>query len=369
MIHLIRRLFAIVLFLNLLASCTTDPVAGDFAAPKFGKVTVDTEAFRARISCPVNGDLSGISDYGIRFETPLKQGVSATLSDGMLQVEMKALTPETDYRTELYMSNGSETITQPVSFRTEAGPEAVEIPDPVFRRYLLDHFDANEDDVLTVEEAVTIFRIEVNADSISSLKGIEKMTRLQELIARGTESHGRLSKVDLSGNPLLRVCALDDNQISTIDLSGLPMLEEFGIGGNPLQEIDFSHNPRLGSIGMNNVPIDHLPDMTFLPLWSLHFDHVARFIDENYLRNFPRMVGTNIGFYEGQRIDLSRNTQLISLWAYGCPNLEELDFTASDRFCELFVNDCPQLHTVKVRAGTVFERLEKDPHTKIVYVE
>ena len=151
----------------------------------------------------------------------------------------------------------------------------------MFRRYILANYDTNADEVLTVLEALTVSRIEVCTDSISSLKGIEKMERLQELIATGNWSHGWLYEIDLSGNPALRCCLLDDNQLRTVDLSANPMLEEFSIGGNPLISIDFSHNPRLWSIGMNNVPLDYLPDMTFLHLESLHFDHVARFIPED----------------------------------------------------------------------------------------
>ena len=257
----------------------------------------------------------------------------------------------------------------PLKVELTYADDNVVFEDDNFKAYCVENFDTDRDGEISLTEASRIHRIEVSTDAISSLKGIEKMGRLQELIARGTESQGRLSEIDLSGNPLLRVCMLDDNQFITIDLSGLPMLEEFGIGGNPLQEIDFSHNPRLGSIGMNNVPIDHLPDMTFLPLWSLHFDHVARLVtDPGYFRHFPNLGGLNMSFYEGTTIDLSQNKQLNSLWAYYCPNLEEIDLTATSSLAFLDLGECPSLRRVIVRAGADFEVSAKEDHTEIVEI-
>lgn len=366
-----RALRFVVLFLELLAACTPDPKAGDFAAPKLGTVTVEVEAFRAWVSCPVSGSLAGVSACGLRFGDAMLREVPATWENGSLKAEIKGLRSNTDYHAEFFLTNGEETLTSEASFHTLDGPETVEIPDPVFRRYILANYDTNADEVLTVLEALTVSRIEVCTDSISSLRGIEKMERLQELIAHGNWSHGWLHEIDLSGNPLLRCCKLDDNQLHTVDLSANPILEEFGIGGNPLLSIDFSHNPRLWSIGMNNVPLDYLPDMTFLPLESLHFDHVARFIPEDYFRHFPKMGGCNIGLYEGRHIDFSQCTQLNSVWCYGSPNLEELDLTAST--CTVFdwiqAGDCPRLRHIYLRKGSTVNHLWKDDHTEIVYVE
>lgn len=360
------------LLVSVLSACGADPVAGDFKAPVLGTVRVEAEAFRARISCPVSGPLGGVSRCGFRLEGSLQKEIPATIEDGKLQADVKGLAADSEYRVEAFLTNGDEVITaERISFRTDDGPETVDIPDPVFRRYILANFDTNEDDVLTLPEAQYIRRIEVCTDSIITLAGIEKMAQLQELIAQGNWSHGCIYQVDLSGNPILRCCLLDDNQLRTVDLSANPMLEEFGIGGNPLTSIDFSHNPRIWSIGMNNVPLDYLPDMTFLDLESLHFDHVARYIPEDYFRNFPNMGGCNIGFFQGSHIDFSQCTQLNSVWCYDSPNLEELDLTASN--CTehdwISAQSCPKLRYIYLRKGHTINHLEKDPHTEIIYVD
>ena len=103
----------------------------------------------------------------------------------------------------------------------------MEIPDPVFRSYLLENFDKNDDGVLTIPEALTITEIDVCTDSIYSLRGIEKMSRLVRLTACGSEGYrGKLFEIDLSGNPLLEFFNLNDNFIASLDLSGLPNLQD-----------------------------------------------------------------------------------------------------------------------------------------------
>ena len=55
-------LFSLLLVLSsVLAGCGEDPAASDFAAPQLGAVTVEAEAFRVRIACPVSGNLDGVS--------------------------------------------------------------------------------------------------------------------------------------------------------------------------------------------------------------------------------------------------------------------------------------------------------------------
>ena len=359
-----------LLILVLLAGCGEDRSPLEYAAPELGAITIEAEAFRAWITCPVSGNLAGVSKYGVRFGSELLKEIPATLENGALKAEVRALSADTDYSVEVYLSNGAETLTGMSSFRTEKGPATVELPDPVFRRYILAHFDENGYGVLTEPEAMLIQEIEVCTDSIQTLQAIEKMGELVRLTASGSEGDwGRLSHIDLSGNPLLEYCNLNDNHIREIDLSQIPNLVDFQIASNPLSTIDFSANPHLSALYLNNIPFDNLPEMTFLPLRSLHIDHTSRFFPDNYLRHFPLMESLNMSYYEGRTIDFSQNAQLRALWAHGCPYLEELDLTATPRLVILYIDECPRLRRVYVRTGTEFEELEKDDHTELIYVE
>lgn len=373
MIQNIRHLFTLILILELLSACSTDPAATDFAAPKLGAVTVEAEAFQARISCPVSGSTAGVTSYGFRFGEGFLSEIPALLVDGVLTATVKGLASETTYQVEAFLGNGAETLTTDnVVFRTEAGEETVTIPDPVFRRYIQQNFDKNDDEVLTLSEALKINEIEVCTDSIYSLRGIEKMSQLRRLTADGSPwGNGNLYEVDLSGNPKLEFCRLESNELHTIDLSGNPLLQNISLNVNPLDSIDFSHNPLIREVGLNGTDLKYLPEMTFLDLTSLHFSYVARFIPADYFRHFPNMNSFNIGHFQGKKFDLTLNPYINNVWCDNAPNIEELDFTSSHQkhFENIHTRNCPKLRRILLRAGTTIGTLEKDNHTEIVYIE
>lgn len=363
----------ILLLLVLLAGCGVDPSARDFAAPQLGVVTVEAEAFRVRVACPVSGSTSGVAAYGVRFG---KAGnalneVAATLADGRLVADIKALSADTDYCVEAWITNGAEVLSSgTVRCRTEKGDAVVEVPDPVFRRYLLANFDLNGDGVLTGPEALQILEINVCTDSIYSLQGIEKMGRLTSLTADGSHwGHGHLPEIDLSGNPLLEYCHLESNQLHTVDISHNPMLWNFSACVNPLDSIDFSHNLKLTEIGLNCTDLRYIPEMRFLNLGSLHMAEVARYMEKDYLSHFPDLYSFNIAEFKGKTLDLSKNPYIHSVWCENAPNIEEIDLTHStyNKLGFLYISGCPNLRRVLLRAGTAIDSLRKDPHTELVY--
>lgn len=376
----IRLVFLSLFLSGLLAGCEEDPSAAEFAAPRLGTVAVEAEAFTVQISCPVSGNTAGIAAYGIRLgEAPVNstyasmRDVPTTLTDGMLTANVKSLSQDTHYNVEVWMTNGSEKfLMETTSFRTKKGNAVVTIPDPVFRRYILQNFDKNDDEVLTLSEALKINEIEVCTDSIYSLRGIEKMSQLRRLTADGSPwGNGNLYEADLSGNPKLEFCHLESNELHTIDLSGNPLLQNISLSVNPLDSIDFSHNPLVREVGLNGADLKYLPEMTFLDLTSLHFGYVARFMPADYFRHFPNMYSFNISHFQGKKFDLTLNPYIYNVWCEDAPNIEELDFTASHQkhFENIHTRNCPKLRRILLRTGTTIGTLEKDNHTEIVYVE
>lgn len=366
-----NRFLSIFLAIAVLAGCAPDPAADNFAAPKLGEVTVDAEAFQARVSCHVEGETAGIATYGFRFGKDALREIPATLADGQLSATIKGLSPETIYHVEAFMGNGSVTLfTETITFSTDKSEETVDIPDPVFRRFILENFDENHDDVLTVPEAQKITELTVCTDSIYSMKGLEKMSRLRKLVADGSPwGYGQLQEIDLSGNTLLEFCHLESNQLHSVDISHNPLLWNFSACVNPLDSIDFSHNPKLTEIGINSTDLTGLPDMTFLHLGSLHMGGVARYMPEDYFHHFPELFSFNIGDFKGRFLDLSQNPYISSVWCDNSPLLEELDLTASIRtkMEHIHANNCPQLRRIILRPGVTIDVLEKDAHTEIVY--
>ena len=65
--------------------------------------------------------------------------------------------------------------------RIESLKEIVEIPDPNFKRYLVENFDKDGDGEISVVEALMVTRIFCKDERISSLKGIEAFENLVKL--------------------------------------------------------------------------------------------------------------------------------------------------------------------------------------------
>lgn len=105
--------------------------------------------------------------------------------------------------------------------------------------------DFNGDGKISTLEAKEIRYINVSADSVLSLAGIEHMPNLEFLKSVGTSGvdnavTGKLSSLDLSGNPALKYLQCDFNQITSLDVSAQINLESFLCLSNEISVIDVS---------------------------------------------------------------------------------------------------------------------------------
>ena len=105
------------------------------------------------------------------------------------------------------------------------GAEVINIPDPVFFSYCLDHFDRNKDGQISKSEVAVVRSLSLNKEKIQSLEGIAYFAALESLS-----------------------CA--DNQLTSLDVSGCTALATLDCYSNPIeiiymkrgQEIDISQN-------------------------------------------------------------------------------------------------------------------------------
>ena len=92
-------------------------------------------------------------------------------------------------------------------------------PDDNFRAYLLEQ-DYGQDGVITADEIADIWCIDVCEMEITSLKGIEYFTALEQLVC----DYNELTELDVSNFPLLKVLDCSYNQLTSLDVSNCKML-------------------------------------------------------------------------------------------------------------------------------------------------
>jgi hypothetical protein len=192
---------------------------------------------------------------------------------------------------------------------------AAEIPDLLFRDYLLRHFDADPDGFISTDEALRVKEVSLIDDrEISSLKGIEYLTSLERLSIRNL---GRLRRLDLSHNSELRF--LDCSNVNGYTADGLVL----DISQNAKLKELYCANIRCTTLPMDNkteletlVCGDNLPDRLDLSRCT-----ALRVLDcsNNHLQSidFPNNKGLRYVNLSGNRL------QGVSFNLSGFRNLEE----------------------------------------------
>lgn len=120
---------------------------------------------------------------------------------------------------------------------------AVNFDDEDFKAYCLQHFDTNNDGIISKSEAAAVEEIDVCTDNISSLGGIEYFTGLKSLKCAGSGIATRSGNSDFTG------------QLESIELGSLILLEELDCHENNLEELDLSGNPNLDNVDCTNNPM------------------------------------------------------------------------------------------------------------------
>ena len=101
-------------------------------------------------------------------------------------------------------------------------------PDEIFYHYLIHNFDENKDYELSHEEIAKVNKIDVNNLGITSLKGIEVFTNLEELMCRNNQ----ITSLDLASLVNLSKLDCSYNQLTSLDLSDHPFLTDLTCVGN-----------------------------------------------------------------------------------------------------------------------------------------
>ncbi|MBR5348932.1 MAG: extracellular solute-binding protein [Lachnospiraceae bacterium] len=90
-----------------------------------------------------------------------------------------------------------------------------QFPDEIFRDYVRNKFDENEDDILSKEEILQATEVDVDYTDVKSLKGIENLSELTVLSCKGTD----LEELDVSANRELQTLRCVGNALSSLDVT------------------------------------------------------------------------------------------------------------------------------------------------------
>ena len=191
----------------------------------------------------------------------------------------------------------------------------VNFPDPVFRDYVSENFDLDDDGYLSEEECEAVTDIDVSGtDSddggITSLEGIEYFTELSALYCTYNEG---LDSLDVSNNTALTTLQCNNTGITELDVSGNIALANLNFSRTGITAIDVSNNTALMSLYCSNTGITSID-----------------------IRNNTALSSFSCANTRITSLDLSNKPHLIFLYCYNC-NLPYIDISETyviftDRF-------------------------------------
>lgn len=119
----------------------------------------------------------------------------------------------------------------------------VNIPDSIFKSYVLSKCDTNNDGNVQMNEATLIDSLVIESMGISDLTGMESFSNLSWIQCGGNN----ISTMNTSNNPNLKFIHCNGNQINSIDVSNNPLLFYLECRNNELTALDF-RNRSSGSL-------------------------------------------------------------------------------------------------------------------------
>ena len=289
-----HNLIILLVVYSLFLSCVPEKGSEEFLAPEIVSAEAVVVGEAVSLACELSAARVQTCGFVYWSGEGGKVTVNADISDASFSVALEGLRAGQTYQwyafakagdSEVHSAINSFTVPdlapeqdpEPVPDPTPDPEDAVSIPDPYFKRYLLEYFDSDKDGFLTEEEGLAIRKIDVVTDKISSMRGIERFKNLDSLICRGTDVNeydnighpGLLDSLDVSANRKLRYLACDGNMIRHLNISDNPFIETLVCGWNLLDNIDLSTVPKLRTLNISHNPLVSVDLSRCLGLYAL----------------------------------------------------------------------------------------------------
>jgi len=199
--------------------------------------------------------------------------------------------------------------------------------DKVFREYVSENFDLDNNGKLSDEEIAQVeaIHINVNIDSryekIQSLAGVELFSELKELVCYSCD----LKKIDVSKNTKLEELILGYTKIDSLDVTNNKMLKDLDCSGTNISGIELTANTRLESVSIDRTKIEKI-DLSIFPDLE-YFSCVDSKISELDVTSNLKLQSLLISGTTISKIDLSQNSDLVEFCFERVHNIVEVDLS------------------------------------------
>lgn len=193
--------------------------------------------------------------------------------------------------------------------------QIVNIPDPVFKAYLVNNtaINTNLDTEIQVTEAnIYPGSINVSGLGISSMNGIEQFVALSSLNC----DFNSIGNIDITNLTQLETFYCNACGLSSVDISFNTALKWFGVWNNTmLTTLDISNNTELRTLQFSNCQISNIDLSNNQLLWMIAAnDNLINNIDVSSLDSLKNLIISNNPI---SSLDVSMNSILNELSAYG----------------------------------------------------
>lgn len=269
------------------------------------------------------------------------------------------------------------------------GINASNFPDDNFRAYISQNCDRDHNNKLSDAEIKAVTSLYVSSKSITSLKGVEYFTNLEQLwcgynplvsldlkkntqltklscsncslknldVSKNTKltslecSTNELKQLKVGKNKELQVLSCAINQLTTLDVSKNKKLQQLICDSNSLTKLDVSKNTELFNLGCDNNKLTKLDLKKNAKLEQLYVTYNQLTTLE--LNKNTALYSINCGFNKLKKLDLRKNVNLKYLT---CENnaLTGIDLSKNKELMQLRIdnNQVKQLDVSKCKKLT-----------------
>ena len=194
-------------------------------------------------------------------------------------------------------------------------PVFVPIQDDYLYQSLMSVYDLDGDNRISAAEAAYVTRIDVCAERVTTMAGIEFFYNLEELICAscmGGQIPGQLTDLDLSRNPKLKYLDCHGNSLTQLDLSNNRALETLICADNMLTSLDVTGLSKLKYLNCGYNRLSRLDVTHNYLLTELHFPGNA--IASVDLSGCPVLSVLECSQNQIRILDITQNVLLTTVW-------------------------------------------------------